>query len=160
MAPSTLCSSVHNKSCICDYLSQYVHPGIKFLVKTVAQHNNDIREITSTVTSNMSKVENFANACIGNFGQIEVAYQSLQANAEKLNTRLDLLESELNKKFASMSTFAWISVLFLLSLVLSWKMVTVPAPLCWITLSAAPVAPPPVMVASPSFLRVRASVWL
>ena len=44
----------------------------------------------------------------------------------------------------------------------TWKpsMVTVPAPLCWITLSAAPVAPPPVMVASPSFLRVRASVWL
>ena len=36
MAPSTLCSSVHNKSRICDYLSQYVHPGIKFLVKTVA----------------------------------------------------------------------------------------------------------------------------
>ena len=68
MAPLTLCSLVHNESCIRNYLSQYVHPGIKFLVKTVAQHNNEIREIASTVTSNMSKVENFANACIGNFG--------------------------------------------------------------------------------------------
>ena len=35
-----------------------------------------------------------------NFGQIEVAYQSLQANTEQLNTRLDSLESDLNTKFA------------------------------------------------------------
>ena len=100
MAPSTLFSLVHNKSRICNYLSQYVHPGIKFLVKTVARHNNEIREIASTVTSNMSKVDNFANACIGNFGQIEVAYQSLQANTEQLKTRLASLVSDLNTKFA------------------------------------------------------------
>jgi hypothetical protein len=37
-------------------------------------------------------------------------------------------------------------------------MVTVPAPFCWMTLSWAPVAPPPVIVASPSPLRDRASV--
>ena len=65
LAPSTIHCSVHNKNCIRNYLSQYVHPGIKFLVKVVAQHNNEVREITSTVTFNMSNVENFASACNG-----------------------------------------------------------------------------------------------
>ena len=49
----------------------------------------------------MSKVENFANACISNFGQIEVAYQSLQANTEQLNTSLASLDSDLNTKFVA-----------------------------------------------------------
>ena len=37
------------------------------------------------------------------------------------------------------------------------EIVTVPAPLCWMTLSVAPVAPPPVTWALPLPLRVRAS---